>query len=225
MTGGFRAFWLLINIYHIIHLYFQSCARCDTCIRSVSVYTCTHTHTHLDLSPSARSVVLLLVSFFYRYTFCSCTPVCVRMHAHHVRCFHTLALALCCIHPYTHLHARLTALASSLYARSFHLGSVRSGCSSWASPFPRTLFSSSSTVRVLNIADLCQKQFQQFASIPFHDDSPSSVMNFCSPHSFMPWRTRRGISIVVYFYAACGYSCRGAEVLHLVLLLLGTCAL
>jgi len=43
------------------------------------------------------------------------------------------------------------------YARSFHLGAVRSGCSSWASSFPRTLFSSSSTVRVLDIADLCQK--------------------------------------------------------------------
>ena len=84
------------HFYTYSHLYSHSCTRCDTCIRSVSVYTCTHTHTHLDLSPSARSVVLLLLFFFYRYTFCSCTPVCVRMHPHHVRCVHTPARALSC---------------------------------------------------------------------------------------------------------------------------------
>ena len=55
---------------YIITFVFHSCARCDMCIWSVSVYTCTHTHTHLDLSPSARSVVLLLLFLFYRYTFC-----------------------------------------------------------------------------------------------------------------------------------------------------------
>ena len=108
-------------------MYLHSCARCDTCIRSVSLYTCTHTHTHLDFSPSACSFVLLLLFFFYRYTFCWLLYASTHVHAHHVCCVHTLAHAHCYIYTYTHLHTRMTALSSAPHARYFHCA-VRSGC-------------------------------------------------------------------------------------------------
>jgi len=91
------------HIYTYLHLYFHSCARCDTCIRSVSVYTCTHTHTHLDLSPSARSVVLLLFFFLQVHILLVHASVCANACTSCSLCSHSRA--------YTLLHSPIHAPA------------------------------------------------------------------------------------------------------------------
>ena len=110
-----------LHFYTYLQMYFHSCARCDTCIRSVSVYTCTHTHTHLDLSLSARSVVLLLLICF---TGTHSAGYCVCMQAR--ACTHIMfvvfTLSRMHIVTFTHIHtctpARLPSLLLCIHATS-----------------------------------------------------------------------------------------------------------
>jgi len=102
-------------------LYLYSCARCDTCIRSVSVYTCTHTHTHLDLSPSTRSVVLLLL-FFFTGTHSAGYCVCMQARACTHIMFVVFTLSRMHIVTFTHTRtctpARLPSLLLRMHATS-----------------------------------------------------------------------------------------------------------
>jgi len=127
----------------------------------------TRAHTHLKWSPSARTDILRLLflcdmhAFYWRMPVCVPTHVCPRMHAHHVRCVHTLAHAPWRMHTYTHLHAHMYLLCSkractpvrcrhfsqASSSRSSSSNTVQWGCFQQASFCPRARSSQRSVVQ------------------------------------------------------------------------------